>query len=122
MRNLVSFISRMNILVWILGIFVGHALLYLLLGLSFELLRFSGRLLGNVLGRFLDLVLYVARGLLQGRGRFGRFLILRGGRRWFLLLAATGQKQCHSWQDHPTTSQTTQFHFHGTPFVRVLVC
>jgi uncharacterized membrane protein len=32
LRNLVAFISRMNILVWILGIFVGHALLYLLLG------------------------------------------------------------------------------------------
>jgi uncharacterized membrane protein len=32
LRNLVAFINRMNILGWILGIFVGHALLYLLLG------------------------------------------------------------------------------------------
>jgi membrane protein YdbS with pleckstrin-like domain len=32
LRNLVAWINRMNILVWVLGIFVGHALLYLLLG------------------------------------------------------------------------------------------
>jgi membrane protein implicated in regulation of membrane protease activity len=32
LRTLIAFINRMNILVWVLGIFVGHALLYLLLG------------------------------------------------------------------------------------------
>jgi energy-coupling factor transporter transmembrane protein EcfT len=32
LRNLLTFINRMNILVWLIGIFAGHALLYLLLG------------------------------------------------------------------------------------------
>lgn len=32
MRNLALFLNRMNMLVWLLGIFAGHALLYLLLG------------------------------------------------------------------------------------------
>jgi membrane protein YdbS with pleckstrin-like domain len=32
LRNLVAWINRLNMLVWVLGIFVGHALLYLLLG------------------------------------------------------------------------------------------
>jgi hypothetical protein len=32
LRNLMAFVNRMNLLVWILGIFVGHALMYLLLG------------------------------------------------------------------------------------------
>jgi energy-coupling factor transporter transmembrane protein EcfT len=32
LRTVVSFIHRMNILVWLLGILAGHALLYLLLG------------------------------------------------------------------------------------------
>jgi hypothetical protein len=32
LRSLVSFINRMNIWVWLLGIFAAHALLYLFLG------------------------------------------------------------------------------------------
>ncbi|CAJ1004071.1 MULTISPECIES: hypothetical protein [Bacillales] len=32
MRSLVAFINRMNIGIWLLGIFVAHVLLYLLLG------------------------------------------------------------------------------------------
>lgn len=32
MRNLLTFVHRINLLVWILGIFIGHALMYLLLG------------------------------------------------------------------------------------------
>ncbi|GAA4727090.1 hypothetical protein [Brevibacillus fulvus] len=31
MNNLIAFIHKMNLLVWIVGIFVAHALLYLLL-------------------------------------------------------------------------------------------
>lgn len=32
MNNLLSFINRMNIVVWIVGIFIAHMLLYMLLG------------------------------------------------------------------------------------------
>lgn len=32
MRNLIGFINRMNIFLWIVGIFAGHAALYLVLG------------------------------------------------------------------------------------------
>ena len=32
LRGLMTFLNRMNILVWLLGIFIAHALLYLALG------------------------------------------------------------------------------------------
>ncbi|GIO08257.1 hypothetical protein [Brevibacillus reuszeri] len=32
MRSLMTFLNRMNIVVWLLGIFIGHAALYLILG------------------------------------------------------------------------------------------
>lgn len=32
LRSLMTFLNRMNILYWLLGIFAAHALLYLLLG------------------------------------------------------------------------------------------
>lgn len=32
MNNLLSFINRMNIVAWVIGIFVAHMLMYLLLG------------------------------------------------------------------------------------------
>ncbi|QQE73871.1 hypothetical protein KDJ56_18660 [Brevibacillus composti] len=32
MRNLMAFLNRMNVFVWLIGIFLAHALLYLFLG------------------------------------------------------------------------------------------